>query len=66
MSTQAAPIRKQCQSRTQCDREAVWGLYVWKQGETDVRLDTPVRVYCGLHKPKPGPRVTQRLVRLAR
>lgn len=49
---QNTPIRKTCQHRSQCLRDAVVGLYHWELGETDVNLDKPVRVYCGVHKPR--------------
>jgi hypothetical protein len=41
-----------CQHRSQCDREAIVGLYRYAPGDTDVNLDIPARVYCGRHKPK--------------
>ena len=53
-----------CQSKVQCLRDAVWGLYQWKPGDTNVNVKTPVRVFCGQHKPKVDYRVLQRCVRL--
>lgn len=52
MSKQTKPITKQCQDRSQCERDATWGLYRWEYGQTDVNLDKPVRVFCGPHKPR--------------
>lgn len=52
MSKQSKPIRRQCQSRDQCERTAKIGVYVWAQGASDVNLDKPFRVYCGVHKPR--------------
>lgn len=49
---QTRPIVKQCQSKQQCERDATWGVYNWKPGQTDVDLDRPVRVFCGRHKPR--------------
>lgn len=49
---QTKPIAKQCQHRSQCARDATWGLYTWAGAETDVNLDKPVRVFCGRHKPR--------------
>ena len=51
MSRQTKPINKQCQSRSQCSREATIGMYRWEPGETDVDLDRPIKVFCGQHKP---------------
>ena len=42
-------MSKQCQDRSQCLRDAVWGLYAWKPGETNINVKKPVRVYCGQH-----------------
>lgn len=52
MSKQTTPIKKQCQHRSQCFRDAIFGVYAWKAGETDVNLNAPVKVYCGPHKPQ--------------
>jgi hypothetical protein len=54
VSKQTAVIRKQCQDPDACSRDAKFGLYRWRPGDTDVNLNTPVRVFCGKHKPKPG------------
>jgi hypothetical protein len=27
-------------------------MYTWAQGDSDVNLNRPVRVYCGQHKPR--------------
>jgi hypothetical protein len=64
MSKQSKPIRRQCQHRSQCDRNAVVGVYAWAQGETDVNLDRPVRVFCGRHKRRLSPGELFRNVRL--
>lgn len=49
MSKQVKPIRRNCQAKD-CVRDAVWGLYRWNPGETDVNLDQPGKVVCGQHK----------------
>lgn len=52
MSKQTKPINKQCQHRSQCSRDATIGTYTWVDGETDVNLDKPLKVFCGPHKPR--------------
>lgn len=52
MSKQSKPITKQCQHRSQCSRDAIIGVYRWGDGDSDVNLDNPVKVYCGPHKPR--------------
>jgi hypothetical protein len=52
MSKQSKPITKQCQHRSQCSRDAIIGVYRWEDGDSDVNLDRPVKVYCGPHKPR--------------
>ena len=47
-------LPSQCQHRSQCDRDATWGLYRFAPGQTDVNLDIPARVFCGVHKPQLG------------
>lgn len=66
MAKQSTPIRKQCQSRFQCSRDAVIGVYRWVDGETDVNLDKPVKVFCGQHKPRLHRGQNLRNVRIAR
>lgn len=56
---------RQCQHKSQCYRDATWGLYTWKPGETTVNPQTPLRVYCGQHKPKVDSQVRARILRLA-
>lgn len=58
--------RPQCQHRSQCDKDAVWGVYTWRPGDTTVDTSkAPIRVYCGEHKPKHHHRHSrQRNVRL--
>lgn len=45
-------LPKQCQHRSQCDRDAIIGLYRFAPGQTDVDLNIPARVFCGRHKPQ--------------
>jgi hypothetical protein len=66
MAKQTAPINKQCQHSSQCCRDAVIGVYRWSEGETDVNLDRPVKVFCGPHKPRLFRGQTLRNVRIAR
>ena len=66
MSKQTKAIRKQCQDRSQCFRDATIGAYAWVQGDTDVNLDKPLRVFCGQHKPRLSPGLLIRNVRLRR
>lgn len=65
---QSTPIRKQCQHRSQCERDAVVGVYRFALGQSDVNLDKPVRVFCSRHKPSFDWRSneTLRIVKLAR
>jgi len=64
MSMQSKPINKQCESRSQCCREATIGVYRWEHGETDVNLDRPIKVFCGQHKPHLHPGQNLRNVRI--
>ena len=66
MSKQAKPINTQCQHRSQCFRDATIGVYRWSDGETDVNLDKPVKVFCGQHKPRLFRGQNLRNVRIAR
>ena len=64
MSKQPSVVRVTCQHHSQCDAWAVWGVFGWKPGETDVSLAAPKKVYCGRHKPRIPPGLLLRLVRL--
>lgn len=65
MTIASATIRRQCQDKSQCSNDAVWGLYQWKPWASDINVDKPVKVFCGRHKPRPGPIGNRlRLVRL--
>lgn len=64
MAKQGRPITRQCQSRVQCCRDATVGLYGWAAGASDVNLDKPIRVFCGLHKLRLSPGYNLRNVRL--
>lgn len=66
MSKQTKPINKQCEHRSQCFRDATIGVYRWSDGETDVNLDRPVKVFCGQHKPRLRRNQNLRNVRIAR
>lgn len=72
MSIQTKPINAQCQKRLhgrehgRCFNDATHGIYHWDTGQTDVKLDKPVVVVCGQHKPRYDYRKNQyyRIVRL--
>lgn len=49
---QKNPINKMCQHRSVCLRDAILGVFTWAGAETDVNLNSPVKVYCGQHKPR--------------
>lgn len=70
MSKATKPIKAQCQGKLtrrehgRCLNDATWGVYAWREGETDVKLDKPRAVYCGQHKPRWDGRYMLRNVRL--
>lgn len=66
MAKQSKPINTQCQSRSQCSRDAIVGVYAWSQGDSDVNLDRPIKVFCGEHKPRLNLGQRLRNVRIAR
>jgi hypothetical protein len=66
VAKQSKPISTQCQSRSQCCRDAIIGVYAWSQGDSDVNLDRPLKVFCGQHKPRLFPGQNLRNVRIAR
>lgn len=65
MSKQSKPINKQCEHKSHCFRDATIGVYRWSDGETDVNLDKPVKVFCGQHKPRLHRGQSLRNVRIA-
>lgn len=66
MAKQSTPITKQCQHRSQCRHDAIIGVYAWSQGDSDVNLDRPIKVFCGEHKPRLNLGQRLRNVRIAR
>lgn len=66
MAKQSRPITKQCQHSSQCWNDALIGTYRWEDGESDVNLDRPLKVFCGQHKPRLFAGQNLRNVRLVR
>lgn len=47
LSIQAKPIAAQC---SKCPRPAVYGLFAWKPGASDIDMNKPTVIVCGRHK----------------